>query len=55
MKQAGFNLCKFKSNDPEVRSEIAKLEVVTKNCEVKQPLVGDSETFTRSTIGLPHY
>ena len=53
MRQAGFNLCKFKSNDPEVRSEIAKLEVATKDCEVKQH-VEDSETFTLSTIGLPH-
>ena len=54
VRQAGFNLCKFKSNDPEVRSEIAKLEVATKGCEVKQHVVEDSETFTRSTIGLPH-
>ena len=53
MRQAGFNLCKFKSNDPEVRSEIAKLEVATKDCEVKQH-VEDSEIFTRSTIGLPY-
>ena len=54
MKEAGFNLCKFKSIDPEVRSEIAKLEVATKGHEVKQQVVEDSETFTRSTIGLPH-
>ena len=54
MKEAGFNLCKFKSNDPEVRCEIAKLEVATKGHEVKQQVVEDSETFTRSTIGLPH-
>ena len=46
MKEADFNLCKFQSNDPEVRSEIAKLEVATKGHEVKQQVVEDSETFT---------
>ena len=54
MKQAGFNLCKFKSTAPEVCSKIAKFEVATKGHDVKQQVVEDSETFTRSTIGLPH-
>ena len=54
MKQAGFNLCKFKSNDPTVRSEIAKLEGVTKGPEIKQHVVEDSETFTQLAIGLPY-
>ena len=55
MKHAGYKLCKFTSNDPEVRSEIAKIGVVTKDYEVKQHVVEDPETFIRSTIGLPHH
>ena len=54
MKQAGFNLCKCKSNDPTVRSEIAKVEGVTKGPEIKQHIGEDSETFTRLAIGLPY-
>ena len=52
MKQAGFNLCKFKSNDPTVQSEIAKLESPALGHKSKQNVVEDSETFARATIGL---
>ena len=35
MKQAGFNLSTFKSNDPTIRNEIAKLEGATKGYETR--------------------
>ena len=53
MTQAGFNLCKFKSNDPTVQSEIAKLEGSFIGHESKQNVVEDSETFAQATINLP--
>ena len=54
MKRAGFNLCKFKSNDATVLNEIAHLEAHQGSKASNESVSEDLQTFSQSTVGLPY-